>query len=338
MALTATGYFYYNNSLKSKLPISDTTVFQVNSGASIKEILENLEKEGLIKDGRILSIYFKLNPEKASSIKAGSFSLSPDNTHLDLIETLNDPTKDRNDISVLIQEGLRYDEIATIINTGFKSTKGSKFSEAEYIKIVENPDETNFTAEAASFLSKHKPSGRNLEGYLYPDTYYFSKDSTALDVINKQIETFSSKLSEKNLTDIEGGNYSLYQYLIIASMIEREAFASEEKPDIADVIFKRLEKGIQGVKLLQIDATLLYQAKNWEADPFKLKAVDSPYNSYKYAGLPPTPISNPGVDSILAALYPSSNDYYFYLHDSNGVIHFARNQSEHNANVNKYIN
>lgn len=331
-------YVYYNNYLNSLLLIREPQSFQIESGSSIEQIATKLEDEGIIKNKRVLLVYYKLNPNDATSIKAGIFTFNTGISVMDMIKTLRDPSNDRDDLSILIQEGLRYDEIASIIDNGFKEDPEKKFSKSQYIQIAEDPDSYTFTNEVSTLLSKYKPQGKNLEGYLYPDTYYFSKDATALDVINKQLQTLSDKLTKKNLEFVDSSDYTLHEYITIASMVEREAFSAEEKADIADVIYKRLENGIQGVKLLQIDATLLYQAKDWKADPFKLKSQDSRYNTYRYPGLPPTPISNPGIDSILAALYPKSNDYYFYLHDSDGVIHFAKNQSEHNANVRKYIN
>jgi len=120
-------------------------------------------------------------------------------------------------------------------------------------------------------------------------------------------------------------------------MIERETFTDDEKSQIADIIYKRLEQGVNGVKLLQIDATLLYIAKDWKADAFSLKGSDDLYNTYKYPGLPPTPIANPGIVSIQGAIYPERNDYLYYIHDDNGVVHFAKTLSEHNENVRKYL-
>ncbi len=331
-------YVYYNNYLNSALPITETKTFQIESGSTIEQITIKLEEENIVTNKGLLLAYYKLNPDDAVSIKAGTFTFNAGATVMDMIETLRDPSNDRDDVSILIQEGLRYDEIASIIDVGFKEGPEKKFSKSQYLQIVEAPDGYTFTSEVSTLLSKYKPRGKSLEGYLYPDTYYFSKDATALDVINKQLQTLADKLTKDNLEFVDSSDYTLHEYLTIASMVEREAFGPDEKADIADVIYKRLEKGIQGVKLIQIDATLLYIAKDWKADAFKLKSQDSPYNTYLYAGLPPTPISNPGIDSILAALYPESNDYYFYLHDSDGVIHFAKNQSEHNANVREYIN
>lgn len=331
------GYSSYQSSLTSELPISEDVKFTVTPGSSVEKIISDLEEQNIIQNTQVFSVYLKLNPEAAKNFKAGEFTIKKGSTLKTLAETLQDASADRNDMAVLIQEGLRYDEIADILEKSFSEVSGSKFSRSEYIAIVESPAQYNFSPAVSEFLSDNKPAGKNLEGFLYPETYFFPKDAAALDVINIQINTLSQKLTQEDKNQVQKTKYSFYEYLTIASMIEREAFADSEKPDIADVIFKRLENGVLGVKLLQIDATLLYQAKDWKADPVREKSKDGPYNTYTRTGLPPTPISNPGIDSLRAALYPNSNDYYFYLHDADGVIHFARNQSEHNANVRRYI-
>jgi UPF0755 protein len=332
------GFSYYKSSLDNSFALDDDKIFTIEAGESVEKILENLEKEGIIKNKQFLMIYLKLNPEIASNFKAGSFIIDKDSNLLELTKTFQDASTNRDDIAILIQEGLRYDEIAEILDKAYSEIPESKFVLTEYMTISERPDEYQFTSDVATFLSNNKPSSKNLEGFLYPDTYYFSKTATAQNIIEKQISTLSEKISTDDYEALKNNDYTLYEHLTIASMIEREAFSSDEKADIADVIFKRLENGIQGVKLLQIDATLLYQAKDWKANPFLIKDVDGPYNTYKRAGLPPTPISNPGIDSLRASLYPNSNNFYFYLHDSDGNIHFAENASQHNANVRKYIN
>lgn len=332
------GFSYYKSSLDNSFALEDDKIFTIESGDGVNLIIDNLVKEGIIENKQILMIYLKLNPEVARNFKAGDFIVEKDSNLLELVETFQDASANREDIAVLIQEGLRYDEIADILDKAYSEIPESKFTKSDYIAIAEQPDNYEFSTKVSEFLTQYKPPTKNLEGFLYPETYYFSKSATARDVIDKQIFTLTEKLSNEDYLELEESKYSLYEHLNIASMIEREAFSSDEKADIAGVIIKRLENGVDGVKLLQVDATLLYQAKDWKANPFLIKNVDGPYNTYTRTGLPPTPISNPGIDSLKASLYPNSNNYYFYLHDSDGNIHFAENVSKHNANVRKYIN
>ncbi len=117
-------------------------------------------------------------------------------------------------------------------------------------------------------------------------------------------------------------------------MVEREGYTSEDRPMIADIIQRRYKEGW----LLQIDATLLYPKRDWKSPITQAdKQNDNPYNTYKYQGYPPTPICNPGLAAINAVRNPKPNTYYYYIHDTNGNVHFARTLDEHNQNVQKYL-
>ena len=164
-------------------------------------------------------IYLKLNPEVASNFKAGIFIIDKESNLIELTKTFQDASTNREDIAVLIQEGLRYDEIAEILDTAYSDIPESKFMASEYIAISENPGDYKFTQNVATFLTDYKPVNKNLEGFLYPETYYFSKSATAKDIIEKQILTLSEKISTDDYKEIDGSHYSLYEHLIIASMI-----------------------------------------------------------------------------------------------------------------------
>ncbi len=329
--------YWYNNAITSPNGADKSArVFEVVAGDNIEVIAANLVKSGILREKDAFLIYAKFNPDLVAKIQAGYFEIAAANT-IEEIMVILQKAKDKEDVRVTIPEGLRYDEVAEIISNAFANEAEKKFIKERFEEIVKNPDASALAGSAKEFLNKFKPAGKSLEGYLYPDTYMFSKDATAEMVIEKMINTLSLRLSREDIYVIENSNYSFYDLLNIAAMIERESFAVSEDAMIADVIFKRLEKGVNGVKLLQIDATLLYPAKDWKANAFALKSVDNPYNTYMYPGLPPTPIANPGIDAIKAAIYPESNDYYYYIHDKTGKIHFAKTYGEHLNNVNKYL-
>jgi UPF0755 protein len=179
--------------------------------------------------------------------------------------------------------------------------------------------------------TKGKPS---LEGFLFPDTYVIAKNATTREVLDLLLTTFSDKITasapistSKELTP--------YQVVVLASIIEKEAGKSyEEKQTIAGILLKRMKNGW----LLQVDAAFLYEKKDWKA-PITAQdiATNTPYNTYKRLGLPPTPIDNPGLDSIKAVLFPKTSSYWFYLHGTDGIVHYAATNDEHLRNKSLYL-
>lgn len=330
-------YSWYQSGLNTTAGTDDTNIiFEVESGDDITAISKKLKDQGLVGNETIFQIYFKLNSKLAEGIQAGFFDLNQNMTIPQIAEALQ-KSRSGEQVKITIPEGLRYDEIAAILETGFKDIPGSKFSRSEFMDIAAEPDKVRFSEKVQTFLNEHKPAAKNLEGYLFPETYFFEYETDAVAIIERLISTLINKLTESDLNAVSESGYTLYDILIVASMIERETFTEEEKPMVADIIYKRLEEGVEGVKLLQIDATLLYGVKDWKADPFPLIQIDGAYNTYKRTGLPPTPISNPGIGAIKAAIYPQANDYFFYLHDANGKVYYAKTNAEHEANKRKYL-
>jgi len=163
---------------------------------------------------------------------------------------------------------------------------------------------------------------KDKEGYLFPDTYLFPKTATATQIVNKLTSTFNKKISDVT-----------YKQVIMASMLERETFADREKPIVAGILYKRIKNDWP----LQVDATLQYIKGDWKPVYSIDKELNSPFNTYKNLGLPPSPISNPGLSSIEAAISPEESEYWYYIHDNDAKIHFAKTLEEHNANIAKYL-
>lgn len=187
----------------------------------------------------------------------------------------------------------------------------------------------NFNQEEFLYLTK------SLEGYLFPDTYYFFGSATAADVIREMRDSFKKKVSVGLAEEIEKSGKSIEEILTMASIIQDEAYDGyEEKQMISGILWKRIDKNM----LLQVDATLRYFT-NKPSSKLTLDdlATDNPYNTYVYKGLPPTPIGNPGVDAIRAAMNPKDSPYLFYLHDKNANIHYAKDYNQHKANIAKYL-
>ncbi len=297
--------FYKEGTMPVNKNSKEFKIFVIQKGQNLNEIIQNLFKENLIRNRLVFYLVVKqLGIEK--KIQAGDFRLSPS---MDAFEIAKNLTHGTLDIWVTFIEGLRKEEVAQIINQNFA------IPESEFVKYAK-------------------------EGYLFPDTYLIPRNAD-LDTILKifqnnfeaKIKPLIKELDKKNLTQEE--------LIIIASLIEREGKFPEDKPLVASVIFNRLNSGIK----LDIDATvqyaLGYQIKEktwWKKNLTKADLeIDSPYNTYKISGLPPGPICNPGLESIKAVLNAPKSDYYFYLSDKTGKLHFAKTLEEHNKNIEKYL-
>jgi UPF0755 protein len=180
---------------------------------------------------------------------------------------------------------------------------------------------------------KIKLPGENLEGYLFPDTYYFPLDVSGEEVVRIMHENFEKKIAPY-LKEIEKSGKSLKDIIIMASLIEKEVKTKEEKELVSGILWKRLKAGIP----LQVDATITYiTGKKTTKIPLEDLKIDSPYNTYKYKGLPPAPICNPGLESILAALYPKESDYWYYLSKPDGKTLFFKDYEEFIVAKAKYL-
>ena len=280
-------------------------IFVVNKGETVREIGNSLKKEGLIKDPIVFFLYIKMNGQD-KNIQAGDYRLSPS---MDLAKVVDSLQHGSLDIWVTVPEGMRADEIADILAKDIPSYNTAWREELD----------------------------RN-EGYLFPDTYLIPRDADAATVVSMMKNNFSKRILDAGLSENTPG---FTRAIIIASLVEREAKTDAEKPVIAGIIKNRLDIGMA----LQVDATVQYAkgydkvSKRWwpEVTLADYKAVNSSYNTYLSAGLPPGPISNPGIEAIKAALNPEDNPYLFYIHDTSGKIHVAKTQAEHDANIQKYL-
>lgn len=297
---------WWNNGL-SAVNKKDTTIrhFVIPKGSAVRAIGNDLKEQGLIKDPVVFFLYTKMN-NLDRSVQAGSYNLTPAMSLPKIIDTLGHGSID---IWITVPEGYRATEIAEVLkkNVGTYNDSWVESLEAE-------------------------------EGYLFPDTYLIPKDAEVATVISIMKNTFNTKVKES--LGMESTDPKLHDIVVIASLIEREAIRDDEKVLISSVIANRLEDGMA----LDIDATLQYiKGKNakgeWWSVPYgEDKALNSLYNTYKHPGVPPGPISNPGIEALKAAANPATSAYYYYIHDPEGNVHFAKTLSEHEANIVKYLN
>lgn len=296
---------------------SDTSLkdFLIVKGTSASQIGDKLQKEGLIRSSLAFKIYVQVTASQRR-IQAGEYGLSPSYSLFKVVEEL---VKGPQELWVTIPEGYRREEIA------------EKFTETL------GKDET--------FIEEFIDKSSGLEGFLFPDTYLFPKTVNAEAVVKKMKSTFDLRVDKKMQEDIKMTGYNVDQIITMGSMVERETITDKERPIVAGILFKRLKAGWA----LQVDAALQYAVASqkckgvlrncewWSTLTKEDLQIPSRYNTYKYSGLPPTPIANPGLSSIRAALFPEESEYWFYLHDSKGQIHYAKTIEEHNENVSKYL-
>ena len=294
---------------------SEKITLQIATGESVDTIISNLVQAGVLKENwsKYFRMYLKLN-DLSEKIQAGTYEI-PKNLNIKEIAQTIQKSKGL-DLWITIPEGLRKDEIAEILSEDLKSGGNTLFDKNAFLSL------TNDSEYISSLGFEYTPT--DLEGFLFPDKYAFSVDESTEQVLTKLIDNFKSKVGTKDP----------YEDIIIASMVEREGYTSEDRPIIADIIKRRYAEGW----LLQIDATLLYLPKDWKHVITKAdKDNDNPYNTYKSQGLPPTPICNPGLEAINATRNPKPNENYFYIHDTNGYAHYAKTLAEHNSNIQKYL-
>ncbi len=312
-------FFCYQ--ISKQADFQDTKTIKIEKGQPLNTIAQNLEKKNIITSKFYFKTYLWLKGLQ-SSIQAGTYTISPVNI-IDLSQILIAGKVD-NQTTIQIIEGWNLNQISSYLQEKkFINTSNDFLQQA---KISKYQNQFNFLAT--------NPSD-SLEGYIFPDTYTVYKDSNADEIINKTLENFSQKVTPAMLTEIRAQNKTLYQVLIMASIIEMEVPNYEDRQVVSGILWKRLNSNMK----LQVDSTLKYKIGKQNRNILTLEelSIDSPYNTYMYQGLPPTPICNPGESAIRAAIYPKESDYWFYLSDKQGNTIFSKTATEHEKNVNIYL-
>lgn len=309
LLVLATGFYLYFRSGSLPFNKSDkvSKIFIVPRGEPLEGIINSLYKEDLIRNKLV---FYMIVKQKGidRAIQAGDFRLSPSMNAYQIADALTHGTLD---VWITLIEGTRREEMAQVIGHELN------IPEVEFVSVAE-------------------------EGYLFPDTYLIPKDATAGSVLSILKNNYNQKFTPDLKAKAAKNGLSEKGVIILASIVEKEAKTPEDKKIVAGILLKRLEEDWP----LQVDATIQY-ALGYQTDEktwwkkylsFDDLKIDSPYNSYTNKGLPPTPISNPGIVSIAAvAEADSSTPFWYYISDTKGVMHYARTQEEHEANISKYL-
>lgn len=311
-------------------PSSDSApvAVTISNGESVAQIADRLEKEGLVRNALVYRIFVRLSGFE-TKIQAGTFKLSKDLPMKDLTYRL---TRGTTDQAITTLEGWRIEEIAEYLDKKQIVTKDEFLEAASTGKF-----DYDFLPSYSGGLDHPY---RRLEGYLFPDTYQVAAQSSAETIINTMLKNFDTRVDAKMRSDVASG-LGLPQSIIMASIVEREGAKDQDRALVAGILEKRL--ATSGWKL-ESDVTVQFahgydtKEKTWWKKDLTVDdlAIDSPYNTRKNGGLPPTPIASPGLASIKATIYPQASDYWFYVADSQGVMHYAKTIEEHLANIQKY--
>ena len=303
-----------------------TATIEVTADDTVSTIADKLEDAGLIQYKWFFKLFATVADAK-DKIGTGTYELNTDMDYRALIVGMHNSSGNLNSdtVRITIPEGYTVAQIIHLmaekgVNTEENLLEAAKTAAFDYEYIDNNSEDIS-----------------RLEGYLFPDTYDFYLNEKPANALNRLIKNFDSKLDDDLLAQAEARGYDLKKIITIASLIEKETDGTDQAK-IASVIYNRLEgSGDKGgtYGLLQIDAALLYALPDHEGAITNAdKQTDSKYNLYKYAGLPPTPIANPGLASIEAALEPAETNYYYYALGKDGKHHFSATLQEHNAFLN----
>jgi UPF0755 protein len=287
----------------------------VAAGESLGHVAERLQAAGLVRSARALKIFARWN-ELDGRLHVGEYELSPHESSAQILDAI---TSGRvKTWPVTVPEGTRASEIALRLQEA-----GLADAEA-FMAVVRDPD----VAHALGV------PGDTLEGYLYPDTYQLPHGLPADEVARTMVRLFDRVWSEQVEPLAAGSPLSKYQIVTLASIVEKETAAPEERPLIAAVFLNRLKKGMR----LETDPTVIYGIADFDGNLKRrhLEDAGNPYNTYRIPGLPPGPIASPGVDALLAVVRPSDTDYLYFVSRNDGTHHFSATYDEHVNAVNRY--
>ncbi len=285
----------------------------VEQGMSTGEIGTLLERTGVITSASVFRYYVKLNG--LGTVEAGDYTLHQRESMAAVVKVLEGGAEVDKGVPLTIPEGLTLKEVAQLVGT-LPGRSADRFLQV---------------AAGGTVRSQYQGAGASLEGLLLPETYFFAVEDDEVAILRRMVEAFDALATR---LDVNGAAARMgvtpYQVIVVASMVEREARVDEDRGKVARVIYNRLEIEMP----LQIDATVQFAlGKQKDVLLFSDLEIDSPYNTYKVAGLPPGPIAAPGQESLAAAVAPTPGSWlYFVVIDDNGLHTFADSLAEHNRN------
>ncbi len=297
-------FLIYNTAYKPPYDFPYGSLIKIQKGQNLSEIADYLENKSVIRSAFLYRTIIRVISGDENVLSGDYFFSIP----VSIFAVANRTTQGRfglKPVRITLPEGVTVSEISEVFNSKLPSFPTKKFLK----------------------LAKDK------EGYLFPDTYFFLPNVSPEQIIKELSDNFNDKMNGLN-KKIENSGRTIKEIIIMASIIERETITDKDRRLVSGILWKRIKIGMP----LQVDATFAYiNGKGTFQLSLKDLKIDSPYNTYKYKGLPIAPIANPGIYSIVAALEPEESPYFYYLSDKKGIIHYAKNFAGHKRNKRKYL-
>ncbi|MFC1867156.1 endolytic transglycosylase MltG [Thermodesulfobacteriota bacterium] len=282
----------------------------VQEGMSLKEVAKRLEIKGIITNKTLFMLWARLMGY-SRKIKSGEYRLSSNMAPISIIEILTR--------GIIITHSVTIPEGFSIVQIGELLESKRLVDRQLFLSLSHDP----------IVLRKYGIPGPSLEGYLYPDTYQFGRGLSAGSIINAMVKRFM-EVVEPYKKRMEESGMTMEEVITIASIVEKETGKAEERPVISSVFLNRIKKGMR----LESDPTVIYGIKDFTGNLTRKDLSEpTPYNTYTIRGLPPGPIANPGIESIKAILYPSENNYLYFVSKNDGSHYFSRTLKEHSRAV-----
>ncbi len=308
--------------------------FQIQRGETARQVIERLHNLGLVKDTHLFEMYLRYYG-LSSKIEAGNFTLRRNMTIPELARALQ--KGEVQQVKVTVKEGWRMEEIAEMLQ------KDANIDSQDFLDLANKPQLLPPGVRTRYVFIGALPGQATLEGYLFPETYKVAIGSNPLIIVERMLAVFNERVTSQIRTAAAQHQRSLHDVVIIASIVEREAQRADERPLIASVYWNRVDGFCPETGgYLQADPTVQYakgKPGEWWWKPPSIEAyasVRSPYNTYLHPGLPPGPICDPGISSIIAAAQPAATQYCFFVARGNGSHVFAVTLAEQQKNIQLY--
>lgn len=303
-----------------------TKEFEIQEGEGSKVIGKKLEDAKLIENEKFFYFYI-WKTDTSNLLQAGVYELSPNMTIGEMVDKFSSGKIVDKTLKLTIPEGFTNKKIIAALNKK-KPELVEEFAEIINCKCLNQPDCGCDRYSKKYDALKQVPLGVDMEGYLFPDTYFIDEEETGATLVSKFLNNFNKKVNKDLREEINSQGKSLHEIITMASIIERETRTDEDREIVSGIFWDRIRDDFP----LQSCATLAYFLDTDKVQfSYEETQIDSPYNTYRNAGMPPGPISNPGIASIKAAIYPKSTEYYYFLSNpETGKMFYSKDLDEHN--------